>query len=211
MTGSQSDAGRDLRVCFVGDSYVAGVGDPTALGWVGRVTAEGIAAGLPLTAYNLGVRGETSTQIARRMPIEVAPRLTPATDPRLVVSFGVNDTVESAGRLSASTKQTLRALKDMQAAMTVPMLLVGPPAVGDPAQDERLAATSALLARDAGQLGVPFIETFGATYSSTLWRQQVRDGDGYHPATEGYALLASVVARPLLAWLHEEMTAPAPR
>ena len=29
----------DLRICFVGDSFVAGTGDETALGWVGRVTA----------------------------------------------------------------------------------------------------------------------------------------------------------------------------
>ena len=28
---------RDLRVCFVGDSYVAGVGDTAGLGWVGRL------------------------------------------------------------------------------------------------------------------------------------------------------------------------------
>ena len=25
---------RDLRICFVGDSFVAGTGDETALGWV---------------------------------------------------------------------------------------------------------------------------------------------------------------------------------
>lgn len=27
------------RICVVGDELVAGVGDPKALGWVGRVTA----------------------------------------------------------------------------------------------------------------------------------------------------------------------------
>lgn len=29
----------DLRICFIGDSFVAGVGDETALGWTGRLLA----------------------------------------------------------------------------------------------------------------------------------------------------------------------------
>lgn len=28
---------RDLRICFLGDSFVAGVGDPRCLGWAGRL------------------------------------------------------------------------------------------------------------------------------------------------------------------------------
>lgn len=31
---------RDIRVTFVGDSIVAGVGDPAGHGWVGRVVAD---------------------------------------------------------------------------------------------------------------------------------------------------------------------------
>lgn len=46
----------DLRVCFVGDSFVAGVGDPQHLGWTGRIAARTYQAGQPLTSYVLGVR-----------------------------------------------------------------------------------------------------------------------------------------------------------
>jgi len=42
----------DLRVCVVGDSFYAGVGDPYHLGWVGRVAARTQHLGLPLTAYS---------------------------------------------------------------------------------------------------------------------------------------------------------------
>lgn len=35
----------DLRVCLVGDSFVAGVGDPDHLGWVGRVAVRSHGAG----------------------------------------------------------------------------------------------------------------------------------------------------------------------
>src|SRR5262249_19732759 len=54
----------DLRTCFIGDSYVAGAGDDTGLGWVGRVTARARADGYDLTAYNLGVRRDTAADAA---------------------------------------------------------------------------------------------------------------------------------------------------
>ncbi|WP_375388297.1 SGNH/GDSL hydrolase family protein [uncultured Amnibacterium sp.] len=82
---------RDIRVCFAGDSLTAGTGDETSLGGVGRVTAAGIAAGLDLTSYNLGVRGATSVQVVRRLAIEARLRLT-AGEPRIIQSFGVKHT-----------------------------------------------------------------------------------------------------------------------
>ncbi|MGY4098205.1 hypothetical protein ACW2Q0_01365 [Nocardia sp. R16R-3T] len=42
----------DLRVCFIGDSFVAGVGDPQGLGWVGRPAAGTYTTGQPLAADN---------------------------------------------------------------------------------------------------------------------------------------------------------------
>ena len=45
----------DLLVCFVGDSFVAVVGDPEHLGWVGRLSAWTEATGQRLTSYNLGL------------------------------------------------------------------------------------------------------------------------------------------------------------
>jgi acyl-CoA thioesterase I len=84
----------DTRICFLGDSFVAGVGDPTARGWVGRVTEAGFAARSPFTAYNLGVRGQTGPQTAARVSAEVPPRLSTAGNPRIVVSFGANDTAD---------------------------------------------------------------------------------------------------------------------
>ena len=38
---------RDRRVLFFGDSFVAGVGDPTGLGWVGRWWRLRMRAGIP--------------------------------------------------------------------------------------------------------------------------------------------------------------------
>ncbi|APE35159.1 hypothetical protein BOX37_15735 [Nocardia mangyaensis] len=65
----------DLRICFVGDSFVQGIGDPEYRGWVGRVLAE---TGTDITAFNLGIRRNTPDDIRRRCWAEVEPRFLPA-------------------------------------------------------------------------------------------------------------------------------------
>jgi lysophospholipase L1-like esterase len=193
---------RDIRVCFAGDSFVAGTGDETALGWVGRVAAAGIARGLALTTYNLGVRGFTSVQVGRRLAIEARPRLTTAEDPRIVVSFGVNDTLLEGGRQRATTEQTLEALRSMRhRSAPIPLLLVGPPAVDEEAQNERIRLLDAALAAEAADLGIPWVSVLAATEADPAWRTAVHEGDGFHPSAAGYALLASVVTQPILTWL----------
>jgi acyl-CoA thioesterase-1 len=190
---------RDIRVCFAGDSLVAGTGDETALGWVGRVTAAGIAGGLDLTAYNLGVRGATSVQVVRRLAIEARPRLAAAEDPRIVVSFGVNDTLPD---VLLSVAETLTALRDARQRMApVPLLVVGPPAVDDDEQNARIRVLDAALAREAVTLAVPFVPVFATTEAAAVWRRPIHEGDGFHPDAAGYALLASVVTEPILTWL----------
>src|SRR5918997_5203792 len=64
----------DRRVFFVGDSFVAGIGDPQHRGWVGRLAERAHRIGAPITAYNLGVRRDTSDDILRRWADEVAVR-----------------------------------------------------------------------------------------------------------------------------------------
>lgn len=198
---------RDVRVCFLGDSYVAAVGDETALGWVGRVVAAAARCDeVELTAYDLGVRRDTSVDVARRAADECAPRLRPAADPRVVVAVGVNDTVLEDGRTRTTPDETRAALRRLHAKVTaaVPgaaLLVVGPPAVDDDAQVDRLRARERVIADEAAALGVPFVGCLEATVHDEVWRRAVRAGDGYHPDSSGYARLAEIVTAPLTTWL----------
>lgn len=76
----------DLRLCFIGDSFVAGYGDGEQLGWVGRVAARSAREGQRFTAYNLGVRGHTSIDVVQRWRQECTPRL-PAHCERRIVAY----------------------------------------------------------------------------------------------------------------------------
>ena len=52
---------RDVALVFLGGTLVTGYGDPKGQGWVTRVVGRTQHPDLDLTAYNLGVRGATST------------------------------------------------------------------------------------------------------------------------------------------------------
>src|SRR3954466_1409329 len=80
-----------MRLIFIGDSIVAGTGDPECRGWAGRVAAASVRAGVDLTAYNLGIGGDTSGAILARWRDEVDRRVNPEIDNALVAQFGVND------------------------------------------------------------------------------------------------------------------------
>src|SRR5262245_2472195 len=89
---------QDLRICFVGDSYVNGTNDPEYFGWTGRLSIAARRKGNNLTYYNLGVRRETSSDIAKRWQQEVQSRCPSGCMPFVVFSFGVNDTTSENGQ-----------------------------------------------------------------------------------------------------------------
>lgn len=50
-----------IKICFIGDSLVNGACDVSTPGWTGRVSAKANNNGQRFTYYNLGIRGNTST------------------------------------------------------------------------------------------------------------------------------------------------------
>jgi lysophospholipase L1-like esterase len=187
-------AARDLRICFVGDSFVQGTGDPECLGWAGRVCARAARAGGSVTYYNLGVRRDTSADIRRRWREEVLRRLPPEAEGRVVLSFGTNDTTAHAGRARVALDESLEhARAILEGAQPWRPLLVGPPYLCEPEQALRLRALSGGLFLLCDELGVPFVEVFEALARSAPWCADVAAHDGMHPRAEGYEILAALV------------------
>ena len=109
-----------MRVCLVGDSFVAGLGDSAGLRWVGRIANESRRRGLPLTTHNLGVRRDTSFLTCERLAREVAPRLAQGKFPRIVVSYGVNDTPAENETTRVSHAASVAALRSIRIASGLP-------------------------------------------------------------------------------------------
>lgn len=195
------------RVLFFGDSLVAGIADPAGGGWVALLVRACFDEGLPVTAYNLGVRRETSIQIAARWRTEAAPRVPAGANPRIVMSFGANDTTIEHGRVRVPADSSRRALATIlkeASALRLDPFVIGPAPVDDIQQNRRIMALTKSFAEVCDERDVPFIGVAETLLESPVWMSQVSAGDGAHPGAEGYQTIAQLlIDGGLLAWLTE--------
>jgi acyl-CoA thioesterase-1 len=186
----------DRRVLVFGDSFVAGVGDPDCRGWVGRVGAASRAAGIALTVHPLGIRSQTSVEVAARWVAEARPRCGEGIDARVAFSFGANDTTLRDGRERVEagvSEATLARVLAEAAALALPAFVVGPPPVGEPEQDARVAALTQRFAAVCRAADVPFVAVEAALRANRAWTAEAAASDGTHPAAGGYAALSELV------------------
>jgi lysophospholipase L1-like esterase len=183
------------RICFLGDSFVQGIGDPEHRGWVGRLLAQTPG---DVTGFNLGIRRNTSEDVLRRCWAEARERLLPGADNRLVLSFGSNDAAEEGGTVRvrmSGTLDNLVLLLDSCQRRAVEVMVVGPPPVigAGPDHLDRLLELSDRMSRLCELKTVPFAAVTRALADDAGWRAEALAGDGAHPGAGGYARLAALI------------------
>ena len=182
-----------MRLIFIGDSIVAGTGDPECRGWAGRVAAASVKAGIELTAYNLGIGGDTSEGVLARWHDEVGRRINPDIDNLLVASFGINDARDTMEWPAARTLRNLdRFLHETADAGFAP-LIVGPIPTAQPRESERIGALSHAMGTACERARVTFIELHGGLRETPALIDEMAHGDGYHPGPAGYDAIARAV------------------
>jgi acyl-CoA thioesterase I len=191
-------APKDIRICFIGDSFVNGTGDETFLGWTGRVCAAATnISDISLTCYNLGIRRNTSTDILQRWEHECAVRLSDFCDGRVVLSCGVNDMVIEDAQHRVPADESCNNIRQIlqRANSKYKTLMVGPAPVGDDNLNHRLKNISAAYAQEAQKLGIPYIELFSHLADNRRYLLESRNNDGYHPMSYGYAAIANIIRK----------------
>jgi lysophospholipase L1-like esterase len=148
-----------------------------------------------VSPYNLGVRGETSLQIARRWRAEAEVRQSPQQEGRLVFEFGVNDAREVNGKRQLEAAQSLTAAREILSAATAwkPTLMIGPPPGGDIARNDRVEDLSRMMADLCAEIGVPYFDSYAALVSSPIFIPSAKAVDGTHPNAAGYSEWARVI------------------
>jgi acyl-CoA thioesterase I len=191
---------KTLRVCFFGDSFVNGTGDDVCLGWVGRVCSIYRERGVDLTSYNLGIRRDTSREIAQRWEAEAKARLPIGFPSRLVFSFGNNDTAQAEDgqtsrlTLMESLSNTRAILLKAKAGM--PTFMIGPiPVFLEQEHNARIFQFSDAFTPLCEELEIPFLNLAALPFSFwDDWKQEAKAGDGAHPSFRGYQNLAKVIS-----------------
>lgn len=186
------EGARDLALVFLGASLVAGVGDPKGQGWVTRVVGRTQHPDLELTAYNLGVRGDTSANVLQRWGTEVPLRWAGRTERRVVVSVGTSDVV--SGITLARHRLNLANLLDDATASGVGAFVVSPPPTDDAELNERLEVLVDAQADVCARRGIPFVDCFAPLLGHEQWSSDLAASRvPHHPGQAGYGLIAWLV------------------
>lgn len=183
---------RDVGLCFVGASTVAGYGDPKGLGWVGRVVSRSQHPDLDLTAYNLGVRGQSSADVVGRWRAECDPRWARRGERRLVLSVGANDLV--TGVTLARSRLNLANVLDEASSHGIATFVVGLTPGTDADDNARIEALADVQADVCARRGVPYVDCFRPLVQHDQWLADLAASrDGVHPGQAGYGLIAWLV------------------
>jgi lysophospholipase L1-like esterase len=203
------DAAPD-SVFFVGDSITLGWRDEEIRGWPVRVMTRLQARAV--TAYNLGVRGDTSGNILARWQDEVRRRLRLPGSAAVVFAYGANDA--KLDRRAGGPVLPLDVVRDNtrrilgEATRRYRVLFVGPAPVEEDVlervlnpdggiampSNRQIGAVSATLAEEAAAVGVPYLDLGARLAADPAWFATLRETDGIHPSARGYDIIAGHVA-----------------
>ena len=185
------DGPRDIALVFIGDAYVAGYGDPKGLGWVPRVGGRTGHPDVDITAYQLGVRGDSSADVLDRWRTECPPRWKDRSEKRLVVAIGHNDA--AIGMTTARVRLNLANILDDAAASGVAAFAVGPPPTLDADLNARLEIVVEAQADVCARRGVPYVDCYRPLISHEQWHSDLGAAGGVYPGQAGYGLIAWLV------------------
>ncbi|YAF94910.1 MAG: GDSL-type esterase/lipase family protein [Nodularia sp. CChRGM 3473] len=212
-----------LKIVALGDSLVYGFGDPEKGGWVEQLRRWWI---LPDSSghvlYNLGVRGDSTQQVAKRLEVEFRHRgeLRNRVPDMIILSVGVNDSARLTrpnGRNYtdfAVFESEIAALLE-QAQQLCPVIFIGMVPVDESKMpfldcfyyshgDQYRYKEATKLA--CSQRRIPYLDIFDQWMArGDTWRLKRLSADGLHPNTLGYqALLEDVINWEPLAAYHSQ-------
>jgi lysophospholipase L1-like esterase len=183
---------RDVGLVFIGASMTAGYGDPKGLGWVGRVVARTQHPDLDLTAYNLGVRGNTSGDVVARWGAESHPRWKGRGERRLVVSVGAGDI--ASGMTMARSRLNLANVLDEATNSGIGVFVVGLTPTLDAEHNRKIEALAEAQADVCSRRGITYVDCFRPLVSHDQWMADLAASpDRAHPGQAGYGLVAWLV------------------
>ena len=191
-------------LCF-GDSITVGRGKTPNIGWAAHLKEYFEALDDYNTVYNLGIEGNTTSDLLKRFDIEASARIQKvrATDKYLVlIAIGTNDCrwinniSENTECISANAfRENVAELVVKARALEVAFAFVGLPPVDESLtvpyentyfKNERVELFNQIVAETCAAANVPFLDVF-----SIMSKQNYKEmlDDGLHPNSAGYEFM----------------------
>lgn len=191
----------DLNLCVLGDGLAKGYGDPRYNGWAGYLMEQVARGHGPLTFYNLGIPGESSADVLKRLG-ELEPRLPQGADNRLILAFGLVDALGYRDQPPLALKDSVTNLKHvlLQVRTHYKLLMVGPPVVFDPVRNGRLKRLNGAFHDLCLKARVPYIDVFTSLADDVQYRRELAQGDRVHPGEKGHVKLFDLVSNDRSWW-----------
>lgn len=190
---------RKLRIAAVGDELLAGLGDPRALGWLGRVLARTPQDRLSLECYSLPCPQEGTEGLAARWLPEAGRRFNDRHENRLVIGLSGRDV--EFGLSTARSRLNLANILDSASQNKIGVFVVGPPPTLDPTQNRRIGELNTAFADVTTRRKHLYVDTFSPLLNHEQWRQDLA-ANGGTPGQAGYGLMAWLVLhRGWFQWL----------
>ena len=190
-----------MKIGVWGDSITYGEGDSDALGWVGRFR-KSFPVKEYVTVYNRGVCGNTSSDLLKRFPVEVAS-INPE---KIVFAIGTNDAKYPVDVLSNKVSYedfgaNMRMLVEQAQSYTQDVCIIGLMQVDESVKrftgvryiNSDLQRYSDFLQELAHEKGCTFINVFDAlNLRADLF-------DGLHPNADGYEKLFHLISSHIMS------------
>lgn len=196
-----------MRVLVFGDSITYGAWD-TEAGWVERLKREAhertvqTEGSQKLQIINLGIGGDTSTKILKRMNSEIEARYSASWEFVFVITFGANDERTVNGVVETPLEvfeENVHKIIEIAKQHSTKIMFLGIPPIGQPIvtfkgqeySDERVKTYEERLAEIVKTAHLPFVPIrpiFEAEGLDKLYAY-----DHIHPNDEGHRLIADTV------------------
>ncbi|MFM7014436.1 MAG: GDSL-type esterase/lipase family protein [Actinomycetota bacterium] len=199
----QEEQQQETRIVILGDELTAAIGDPKALGWVGRVIARTPIDDPIIDIYTSPAPGETSATLLERWSSEVQRRFSPETDNRLVLALSNNDAREgisvSRSRLNVAT------IIDEARRNNIAVFVVGPPPSFDKSLNYEIEHLATGYEDVCKRRSIPFVDFFHPLVDHEGFNAELEVSPRNMPSQTGYGLMAWLVLnRGWYRWLDLE-------
>ena len=203
----ETKTNQPLRIVAIGDSIVYGYGDFVGGGWVERLRRQWMSPGQrDRVLYNLGVRGDRTADVHRRLEIEFSTRgeLRNRVPDVILLSVGTND----SPRLGKPNGRSFTQFSDFQQQIAnlldlgsslAPILFIGM----TPIDESKMPFLDCLYYNRLDQYrykeatlkacqerNIPYLDIFDLWLSrGESWLKSHYSNDGLHPNVQGYEQL----------------------